>query len=431
MRLFGFGTKLFQFVIWRARWLLLLIRQRVLEEGVLNLLSLTRRPPRPGALLIGYIEAELGLGQSLRGLATSLDAADVPFGIYPFHFNVSKKKSGPWHPEWYDRSHRYRASIIEVSADQFPFAKGLISRSYLAGSYVILRVFWELPRAPESWRGNLADVDELWVPNAYVADAFRHIFAGPITVIPVCVDIGDLNPGPVEVPYDADSFTLLFSFDYNSSPERKNPLGVVHAFQLAFPAAEKNARLVIKAHGEASLHADTFAAIADASAADPRIVVIDKTMSRAELLALLRSADCYVSLHRSEGFGLGMAEAMAMAKPVIGTNFSGNTQFLSEETGFPVRFRLVDVPAGAYPFHEGMVWAEPDIAHAAELMREVALERSSAAERGLNGKALISSTFSPDAVGAACRRRLDALGLLQDAGEAQPLPAKGCGERYR
>lgn len=401
-------------LIRRLRILAHRVRHAVVEEGLLNGLRARLTQPQPGVLLVGYIEAELGLGQSLRGLASSLHAAGVPFGLYPFNVNVSHKRFGLWHPEWYDHRHRYKATLIEMSADQQSIARRIISPGYLKDSYLILRTFWELPKAPDTWKEYLSGVDELWVPNPYVAGAFRDIFDGRIEIVPVCVDVKAEDAGVYD-GIDGNRFNFLFSFDYNSSPHRKNPTGLVDAFQRAFPPDRSDVGLLLKTNGDRSAYPDVAAALDAAAKRDPRIRIIDGPVTRAQMLALIATVDCYISLHRAEGFGLGMAEAMALGKPVIGTDFSGNTEFLREDTGFPVRYRLAAVEEGAYHLADGMYWADPDLDHAAELMARVVSDRETTAARAQTGQAFMLANHSLDAVGDVARRRLAQIQALETA----------------
>ena len=183
----------------------------------------------------------------------------------------------------------------------------------------------------------LEDIDEIWVPNGFVGEAVRQVFAGPITIIPPTVDVGGVPARRrKDFGMEAERFYFLFSFDYFSSPYRKNPLGVVEAFQRAFPNGRENVGLIIHCIGQVDRYADIHKAIQQASAADSRIQISDRSFSHNDMLGLIHSADAYVSLHRSEGLGMGMAEAMAFGRIVIGTNFSGNADFLTEQTGFPV-----------------------------------------------------------------------------------------------
>ena len=143
----------------------------------------------------------------------------------------------------------------------------------------------------------------------------------------------------------------------------------------------------------------------EAAHEDRRIKIIDRILSRDEVLSLVRQSDCYVSLHRAEGFGLGMAEAMAFGMPVIGTNYSGNTDFLSESTGFPVPYTLRPVQPGEFPFEDGQFWAEPDEATAAVIMRRIFDDPQERQIRGAAGKAFIETRYSRKNVGEIAKRR--------------------------
>ena len=128
--------------------------------------------------------------------------------------------------------------------------------------------------------------------------------------------------------------------------------------------------LVVKSMN--GVHAPGPLAALQAEIADePDILLVDETMGRQDMLALISAIDCVISLHRSEGFGLLIAEAMLLGKPVIATDYSATTELVSPETAFPVGYRLVPLGPGQYPFGEGQVWADPDVAHAAWHMARV------------------------------------------------------------
>ena len=124
---------------------------------------------------------------------------------------------------------------------------------------------------------------------------------------------------------------------------------------------------------------------------DARIHVIHRSLPYNDMASLIRAADVYFSLHRSEGFGMGMAEAMSFGRIVIGTNFSGNTDFLTEETGFPVPYKLRPVEPHEYPWNtEPQVWAEPDLNEAARILRQVFETPDLALKRAKAGQILIT-----------------------------------------
>ena len=309
--------------------------------------------------------------------------------------------------ERYDLKRRHKVNIIEMSADQLPAMFSAVGRWKTGHSYNILRTYWELPRAPAEWQPMLKGIHEIWAPNDFVANSFREIFAGPITVIPPCVEIEtEFEFGRVHLGIDRGMFYFTFSFDYFSHPARKNPLGVVRAFQAAFPNRSEKVGLVIKSTSATHHYLETKSAILEAARLDPRIKVIDRIFSRDEMLSLIRQSDCYVSLHRSEGFGLGMAEAMAFGKPVIGTDYSGSTEFLSDRTGFPVAYGMRPVAAGEYIFSDGQSWAEPDPLAAAEAMQRVYYDRPERQRRAMAGKAFVEAHYGRENIGRIAAGRL-------------------------
>jgi glycosyltransferase involved in cell wall biosynthesis len=362
---------------------------------------------RAGVLCVGYVEAALGLGQSFRGMLASMEGMSIPFSIYPFNVAVEKRRLGPFMAERYDKEGRYDINLIQTAPDQLPSAIRELGSLRTNGAYNILRAFWELPRAPREWGASLRDVHEIWVPNDFVAAAFRDCFHGPIINVPEPILVDRMQTfDRSHFGMREERFYFLFSFDYFSFPSRKNPLAVLRAFQAAFPPDVQNAGLIIKSVGPTESAPNVAGEIAAAACADPRICVIDAPMSRDEMLSLIECSDCYVSLHRSEGFGLGMAEAMLLGRPVVGTDYSGNTAFLSDETGFPVDFALVPVRPGEYPFHEGQYWADPDQVDAIRLMRLVLDNPAERERRAVNASAFMATHHAAKTVRLAVERRL-------------------------
>jgi glycosyltransferase involved in cell wall biosynthesis len=376
-------------------------------------------------LFIGYLEMALGLGESMRGLVRAVAATGLPFALYPFGLGAETRRIGGFMQERYDTRGRHRVNVIEIAADQVPAMFDHVGRWKTGHSYNILRTYWELPKAPPEWAGMLNGIHEIWVPNEFVANAFRGLFAGPITIVPPCVEIemGREFTRP-HFGMDNDIFYFMFSFDYFSLPARKNPLGVVRAFQAAFPDGNEKVGLVIKSTSEAGHHPQTRSEIRQAARRDPRIKIIDHIFSRDEMLSLIQQSDCYVSLHRSEGFGLGMAEAMAFGKPVIGTDYSGSTDFLSDRTGYPIACSIRPLQPGEYVYSAGQSWAEPDATAAAEAMRRVFHDREERQRRAAAGKAFVEARYGREAIGRLAVRRLrEVLASEDPARNARPAHA--------
>jgi len=377
--------------------------------------SLLPMPSRQGVLFIGYVEACLGLAQSLRGLISAAADRHIPFGIRPFRVGVETRILEQFMLEKFDLKHRYDINVIEVAADQVPTVFETIDPRQLTASYNVLRTYWELPKAPREWGPMLKGIDEIWAPNEFVCNAFKGIFPGPITIIPPCVSTDEPHyPDVVEFGMERGRFYFLFSFDFYSSHHRKNPIGVLNTFQLAFPDLNENVGLIIKSTGfdayqtvaRDAYELDVGRQFRAAVDKDPRIRIVHDTMSRQKMLGLIRACDCYVSLHRAEGFGLGMAEAMSFGKAVIGTDYSGSTDFLSAETGFPVAYDLRAVKPGEYFWTEDQVWAEPNLDSAVAMFRLAFGDVKARTLRAAAGRALVHSKYGKAAVGAAVEKRL-------------------------
>lgn len=229
------------------------------------------------------------------------------------------------------------------------------------------------------------------------------------TPVPKIGDLSWASRGYFGLP--EEPFTFVFTFDGASRFTRKNPQAVARAFQAAFPG-DDGVQLVIKTHNTNWLSAAderTYAELRRIARADRRVILIDESFSATEVHGLISVCDCYVALHRSEGLGLGMAEAMKLRVPVIATGYSGNADFTTEATAWPVRHRLVPVPPRDFVYEEdGQVWADPDVEHAAERMREV----RSGVGRDARVRAayeLVSSRFDVRSIGERCRERIEAI----------------------
>jgi len=362
-------------------------------------------------LLIGYFETGFGLGEHVKGLAAALDAVGAPFAAYPYNsFTGRPRDEAPWAAR-YDVNDVHDVNILCMAADQTANARRIVGRRLTDSSYNILIPPWELPHAPESWRADLNFFDELWAESRFVADAFRPLFSKRILLVPPCVHL-NANPQPDRHAFNLDPhrFYFFFSFDFNSRPQRKNPGAVVRAFELAFGERRDNVGLIFKISGASDRFPNENGELEAACRRNPRIAILRGIWKRNDMLALLACTDCYVSLHRSEGFGIGLAEAMALGKPVIATGFSGNADFLTAQTGYPVPYQLRPVASAEYPHFAGNFWAEPDVGAAAELMRRVFENRDEARSRALQGQAYVQRHFGVNAIGELAAAQLRDIG---------------------
>ena len=287
----------------------------------------------------------------------------------------------------------------------------------LGGSrYRIATWYWELSTTPRSLWGAFDQVDEIWVPSSFVRRSFLRYTRTPIHIVPTVVPVFERGTNAADVRgrlgISRHAALFLFTFDFNSSTARKNPFGVIEAFAQAFPARDDHAVLVIK-----TMNLDQSPRFeADIRQALRRVngVLISEFLSQQNLADLFHACDVYVSTHRSEGFGLGMAEAMALGKPVIATSYSGNCDFMNARNSCPVGYRLRPVTARDHEYQtglrdvyvEGAVWAEPDITEAAQWMRLLASNEAIRTRIGGEAARTMREGFSEIAVGGIAEVRL-------------------------
>ncbi len=261
------------------------------------------------------------------------------------------------------------------------------------------RWFWELERIPARWRHAFSFYDEVWAASRFVQEVFEAEDLRPVRLLNSCVVAPtqgeQISRGQLGLQEDTTVF--LFMFDFASYATRKNPHGVVRAFLEAFPLKTERVQLVIKSQN-ASMRPDLWSELV-ALSLDPRITIRDARLSRDELISLIATADAFVSLHRSEGFGLGPAEAMSLGVPVILTGYSGTNDFADETCACVVPYTLVPVKPDEYPGVEGQRWAEPDVQTAAHYMRWVHEHPSDARAMALKGRERVETLLNPVRIG--------------------------------
>jgi glycosyltransferase involved in cell wall biosynthesis len=355
-----------------------------------------------GANVVGLFRYTSGLQQAVIGLVDSLAAngvatelRDVPMA----HKRDGRSRAG------FDGLERFPVTILNTGLDM-PVKEayrlaGLHARSEV---YRIAVWWWELEQLPAAWLDRGRDVDEIWAPTRFIADALR-VLGKPVFPMLPSVRLPAFTPRPKQhFGMSPEKFTFLFVFDMNSRMPRKNPLGLIRAFRLAFQPHEP-VELVIKVSPQEKYYPEWWADLR-AAACDNGVSLIDRDLSRDELLALMNAADAYVSLHRSEGFGLTMAEAMLLGKPTVATGYSGNLDFMTPENSYLVRYERGVIEEDAPPYPKGCVWAEPSVEHTAELMRSIVDRPEEAKAIAARGQADVESLLSPEASGKRMVERL-------------------------
>jgi glycosyltransferase involved in cell wall biosynthesis len=363
-------------------------------------------PPVPlqkGVNLVGYLSSKRGVGEAARQIRSALEAGGIATRLIDIPTDATKLPAalGRLRAEDYP----YDFNLVCVNADMLPALAAAAGARFFGRRHSTGLWFWEVSAFPERLRPAFDSVDEVWVATEHVAEAVRPVAPVPVRTVRLPIEpapAAEMSREQLGMP---EGFCFLFVYDYRSVFRRKNPLGVVAAFCEAFEPGE-GPSLVIK-----SVSGDEFPdereELAAAVADRPDIRLIEETVSPEAKNAMIAGCDCYVSLHRSEGLGLTMAEAMYYGRPVIATGYSGNLDFMTEENSFLVRHRMTPIGDDAPPYPPEGEWAEPDLAHAASLMRQVFDQPEAAARRGRRAAAEIRRTHSVAAARESVVMRVD------------------------
>lgn len=355
----------------------------------------------PGMNLRGFMLSEVGLGEAARLLVAAADTQDFPVTIVnrPLEGrenvrDLADRVSAP-------RAHR--ASVVVAGLRDLRGLRHEVCRLHTNIAFVA----WELETLPDAMQRYFPAFDAYWVPSTFVRDAMAVGQSKPVHLVKQPLELPDEDPAPA---FTGSRLTVLTFFDYDSFVTRKNPEAAVRAFQAAFPAARDDVALVVKTRGAVDRGRREW--LADAAAKDPRIRVIDHTLTRDEMRALMRDSDVFLSLHRSEGFGFGCAEALAAGRAVVSTDYGGCTDFITGDTGFPVEWTRRALVKGDYIGWEGASWAEPSIEHAATLLRDIYDAPDTATLRTRAGLRLLREEYSLEAAGRTMRHLLRNEGAL-------------------
>lgn len=363
-------------------------------------------------VLVGHPFAPIGCGESLRcsyrafrSVAVAPQLLDV-FGYFKPEADAGRefvpaltRKLG-------------RINIFHINADEVDNA--LATTGPMHGGYNILYPNWELSHFPDAWIPALEKFDEVWCPSEFIYDAINGRIAVPVNHLPAACEVSlssMLSRRYFGIPENA--FAFVFFFDFRSYATRKNPEAVVKAFQehcRTLPSA--NSHLVIKTNGAEADPAAYVQLQATLAPLRSRVTFINRTVSDNEIKNLIRCCDSFVSLHRSEGYGRGLAEAMYLGKPLICTGYSGNLDFMDAGSAMLTDYTLVPVNEGEYPFAEGQVWADADVDQAADYMTQLYLDRDYARELGRIASRTVRSRVGYRTIGMRYRRRVEEIRSL-------------------
>lgn len=365
-----------------------------------------------GVNVAGYVQSEKGVGEAMRAGLRALEVATIPYVVNNVEDPGSVNAEQP--PLNLSEQSPYKVNLIYVNPDAVPyFAERQVSgqqrNGYFRDRYSIGCWNWELSSFPAEWQESFSYLNEVWAPSTFVWECLSRVSPIPVTRVPYAIDLNlkisaEWTRARLGLP--PEGFVFLYLFDFHSHAERKNPLGLIQAFKTAF-GERQDVQLLIKG-SHSSFAPRTLVKLREA-AQGANVKLYDNVLPRPAINALMALSDCYVSLHRSEGFGLTPCEAMSWGKPVIATAYGGNVDFMTPNNSFLVKYRLIEIEKDHGPYKKGCVWADPDLEHAAELMRYVYENREPAAAVGQQGREDVYRLLHPRVVADMMRERLSAV----------------------
>lgn len=361
-----------------------------------------------GINLIGDIKAETGLGQSMRLLAGILEQAGIPFCVIQVDSPGGLEHSDTKWEHKIRTEAIYNINLIHVNPNVWAEVYNALPEEVLAGKYQIAYWLWELEDFPQEWVPCIDTVDEIWAPSEFICASIRKCTNKPVVRVPYIVKLEEgEHYGREYFKLPTDKFLYLMMYDFKSISERKNPGGALEAYKKAFPAERQDVGLVIKVNhlkGNQELQR-----LQEELGAYKNVYFLTENMSWLEVESLIKSVDVLISLHRSEGFGLPMAEAMALGTPVVCTNWSATTEFMDETCACLVGYQLITLEKRVGPYKKGSRWADADVEQAARYIAELSEEKEHYRELAANGQKKVHEYLSFEKVKGQIAGRLEAI----------------------
>lgn len=370
----------------------------------LNILPYENGRYEHGVNLIGNICAESGLGQSCRLVASALDKTGFPLSIYKYE---QLGAEGQGDHSWENRLSKelpYDVNLIHINPHELGLAFIQQDASVWNYRYNIGYWLWELEEFPDEWIPCFQCLDEIWAPSEFICNAIRKKTTLPVRCMSYYVDvhIGTIYERK-HFGIPEDKFLYLMMYDQSSCMERKNPIGVLNAFKMAFEKENENVGLVIKINNPTPESRKQIRSVLDGYT---NVYLIEEKLSRDEVNSLTKCVDVVVSLHRAEGFGLVLAEAMLLGTPTVATNWSSNTEFMNENVACMVDYELITIEKDMPPFKAGNRWADANLDQAAGYMKKLYEDKEYYEMIRKNAKEYAEEKLGMDQAAGRMRERL-------------------------
>lgn len=362
-----------------------------------------------GINLVGDIESATGLGQSIRLLAGVMEDQNIPFATHQFTLNENGFSQENPFADKNTKGYPYGINVFHINTADFPSAYLKLGPKPWSEHYNIAHWVWELEELPEHWIPYMCMANEFWTPSEFASSVFRKYTKKKVVTVPHSVTASyDEKYDRKYFGLPEDKFLFLTMYASDSLVERKNPQAVVRAFKKAFKKNDPSVGLVIKVVPSKHRTGD-IDELKRMTAGYNNVYFLTGEYEKIEVNSMLRDVDAYVSLHRSEGFGLTLAESMMLGTPTISTNWSGNVEFQNEDTACMVDYKLVDVGKNIPLFPEGSKWAEASANHAAEYMKKLYSDKEFYNRIKENGLKSINEQLSKESVGKIVNKRINAI----------------------
>lgn len=361
-----------------------------------------------GINLIGNIKADTGLGQSCRLVANLINEARIPLSIYLYSSDAGATTQVTKWEKYISKALPYGVNLVHLNPNELGMAFVNLDRSVWEHHYNIAFWLWELEEFPDEWVPCMNLFHEIWTPSEFISKTIRKKTSIPVRTLPYHVTVqANRKWDRHYFGLPEDKFLYLTMYDSGSVAERKNPMGVIDAYKKAFPKENSSVGLVVKMK---SSSAEEERKVRKALSGYENIYFIQEVLTKEQVDSLISCVDVLVSLHRAEGFGLPIAEAMLLGTAVIATNWSANTEFMNEQVSCMVGYSRKELEQDIGPYKKGQFWAEPDLEQAVTYMKRLYVDREFYEERIELGKRYVQNKLGKEPMIALLHEHLKELG---------------------
>lgn len=360
-----------------------------------------------GVNISGYINKQFGLGEGVRSNIRAIKTTNIPYVINDFNIVLSKHVMDETQSILtVSEENPYNINLVQINIDRLHSVMQQTDKSYFQNKYNIAFWAWELENFPEESKVFFNLFNEIWVPSNFCTEAISKVSPVPVIKMMHSIEIENTTYSRKDFNLPENKFIFMTMFDYYSSISRKNPLATIDSYEQSFGKNNPDVLLLIKTSISKEFPNEKNQLV-NRIGDNKSIIIVEEILERDKLYSLMNCCDCFVSLHRSEGFGLTMAEAMYLGKPVIATAYSANTEFMNINNSFPVKYKLIQTGDQYYFSTDKDVWADADVQHASLQMTLVYTNKNLASEIAQRGQNDVKQFLSPSIMGEKIKQRLE------------------------